>query len=103
MICPKAAWKYVPCRHIFQTKDCALGEKAKKVVQEIDCVSSVSRDSNGNHVDGPSAAGAVGNVQGLPYAVDNDHGPPNDADNDESPSLDSCYHYWRWRKLCRCV
>jgi len=72
----------IPCRCIFRTKDCALREKAKKVAQEIYSVLSVSRDANGSHVDGPHAAGAVGDDQGLPDAVDNDHGPPNDADND---------------------
>ena len=65
----------IPCRYIFRTKDCTLGERAKKVVQEIYSVLSVSRDGYGNHVDGLSAAGAVRNDQGLPNAVDNNHSP----------------------------
>ena len=53
------------CCYIFRTKDCALKEKAKKVAQEIYSVLSVSHDANGNYVDGPHAAGAVGNDQRL--------------------------------------
>jgi len=55
----------VPCRYIFRTKDSVLGEKARKVVNDIFSVSeSSSRDATGNN--GPKA---VGNDDGPPKAV----------------------------------
>jgi len=50
----------IPCHCIFQTKDCELGEKARKIIYGM--------SENGSYED-------VNNDDGPPIVVDND-GPP---------------------------
>jgi len=83
----------VPCRYIFRTKDSALGEKARKVLDDIFSVSeSSARDATGNNGtpkpvgDNDDTTKAIGMDDGPPKGVGNDDILPKAFGNDDGPS-----------------
>ena len=77
----------VPCRYIFRTKDCSLGENAKKVVKDVFNVlwNGRSKAAVNDCSQDDGLLDAVGNNDGPPKAVCNDDGP-NAVCNDDGPN-----------------
>ncbi|XP_065910108.1 uncharacterized protein [Dysidea avara] len=70
----------VPCPYIFRTKDCKLGEKAKKVVEDVFGVMIIPTDDSPRQpVDDDGSHDVAGKDDGSPDAVFN-HDHPLEAE-----------------------